>query len=67
MRVWVDDVEGLIALSRGADAVDFHPWNATVADIDTADHIVLDLDPGEASTSRRTIRHRSRGRCCARK
>jgi len=46
VRVWVDSVDGLIALSRGLDAVELHPWNATVDDIETADQIVLDLDPG---------------------
>ena len=47
VRVWVDTVEGLIALARGLDAVELHPWNATIDDIETADQIVLDLDPGE--------------------
>jgi bifunctional non-homologous end joining protein LigD len=47
VRVWVDDVDGLVALARELDAVELHPWNATVDDIETADQIVLDLDPGE--------------------
>ena len=46
-RVWVNSVAGLIALSRRLDAVELHPWNATVDEIETADQIVLDLDPGE--------------------
>ena len=29
------------------DAVELHPWNATVDDIERADRIVIDLDPGE--------------------
>jgi bifunctional non-homologous end joining protein LigD len=29
------------------DAVELHPWNATVDDIEWADRIVIDLDPGE--------------------
>jgi bifunctional non-homologous end joining protein LigD len=29
------------------DAVELHPWNATVEDIERADRIVIDLDPGE--------------------
>jgi bifunctional non-homologous end joining protein LigD len=28
-------------------AVELHPWNATVDDIERADRIVIDLDPGE--------------------
>jgi bifunctional non-homologous end joining protein LigD len=40
-------VHGLIALSRGLEAVELHPWNATVDDIETVDQVVLDLDPGE--------------------
>lgn len=47
VRVWVDSVDGLVALSRGLEAVELHPWNATVDDIETADQVVLDLDPGE--------------------
>jgi bifunctional non-homologous end joining protein LigD len=47
VRVWVDDVAGLVALARGLEAVELHPWNATVDDIEVADQIVLDLDPGE--------------------
>jgi bifunctional non-homologous end joining protein LigD len=47
VRVWVDSVDGLIALSRGLEAVELHPWNATVNDIEIADQLVLDLDPGE--------------------
>ncbi|MER9120214.1 hypothetical protein NKH93_27020 [Mesorhizobium sp. M0954] len=29
------------------DVVELHPWNATVDDIEHADRVVLDLDPGE--------------------
>lgn len=47
VRVWVDTVDGLVALARGLDAVELHPWNATIEDIETADQIVLDLDPGD--------------------
>src|SRR5579883_62178 len=47
VRVWVDSVDGLVALSRGLEAVELHPWNATVDDIELADQVVLDLDPGD--------------------
>ena len=42
---WVEDVEGLVGLVE-IGAVELHPWNATVDDIEHADRIVLDLDPG---------------------
>lgn len=46
VRVWVDDLAGLLGLVE-MDAVELHPWNATVEDIEHCDRIVLDLDPGE--------------------
>lgn len=46
VRVWVDDLAGLLGLVE-MDAVELHPWNATVDDIEHADRIVLDLDPGK--------------------
>ncbi|TPJ40013.1 DNA ligase D [Mesorhizobium sp. B2-6-5] len=46
VRVWVDDLAGLLGLVE-MDAVELHPWNATIDDIDRADRVVLDLDPGE--------------------
>ncbi|HYC65103.1 MAG TPA: DNA ligase D [Reyranellaceae bacterium] len=45
-RLWVDDLEGLWGLVQ-MGVVELHPWNATVDDIESADRIVLDLDPGE--------------------
>ncbi len=45
VRLWVDDVPGLLGLvSMGA--VELHAWNATVDDIEYADQLVFDLDPG---------------------
>jgi bifunctional non-homologous end joining protein LigD len=49
LRVWVDSVDGLVALSRGLEAIELHPWNATIDDIETPDQVVLDLDPGTAA------------------
>ncbi|MER9300215.1 DNA ligase D [Mesorhizobium sp. M0621] len=46
VRVWVDDFAGLLGLVE-MDVIELHPWNATVDDIEHADRIVLDLDPGE--------------------
>jgi bifunctional non-homologous end joining protein LigD len=46
VRVWVEDLKGLLGLVD-LDAVELHPWNATVDDIEHADRLVFDLDPGE--------------------
>ncbi|TPO13719.1 DNA ligase D [Mesorhizobium sp. B1-1-5] len=46
VRVWVDDLDGLLGLVE-MDAVELHPWNATIDDIEHPDQLVLDLDPGE--------------------
>jgi bifunctional non-homologous end joining protein LigD len=45
-RLWVDDLEGFLGLVE-IGAVELHPWNATVENIEHADRIVIDLDPGE--------------------
>jgi bifunctional non-homologous end joining protein LigD len=45
-RLWVDDLAGLIGLVE-IGVVELHPWNATVDEIEHADQLVFDLDPGE--------------------
>jgi bifunctional non-homologous end joining protein LigD len=45
VRLWIDDIEGLIGLVS-IGAVELHAWNATVDDIEHADTLVFDLDPG---------------------
>jgi bifunctional non-homologous end joining protein LigD len=45
VRVWVDDLDGLLGLV-GMDAVELHPWAASVEDIEHPDRLVFDLDPG---------------------
>ncbi|MEA2781196.1 MAG: bifunctional non-ous end joining protein LigD, partial [Rhodospirillaceae bacterium] len=45
MRVWVDDVRGLLGLVD-MDIVELHPWGSTVDDIEHPDLLVFDLDPG---------------------
>jgi bifunctional non-homologous end joining protein LigD len=45
-RLWVDDVAGLLGLVE-MDVIEVHPWNATVDDVERADQIAFDLDPGE--------------------
>jgi bifunctional non-homologous end joining protein LigD len=45
-RLWVDSLDGFLGLVE-IGAVELHPWNATVEDIEHADRIVIDLDPGD--------------------
>jgi bifunctional non-homologous end joining protein LigD len=45
-RLWVDDLAGLLGLVE-IGAVELHPWNASVDDIEHPDMLVFDLDPGE--------------------
>jgi bifunctional non-homologous end joining protein LigD len=45
VRVWVDNLEGLLGLVD-MDAVELHPWAATVDHIERPDRLVFDLDPG---------------------
>jgi bifunctional non-homologous end joining protein LigD len=46
VRLWVDSLQGFLALVE-IGALELHPWNATVDDIEHADRIVIDFDPGE--------------------
>jgi bifunctional non-homologous end joining protein LigD len=46
IRPYIDSVAGLVALIE-LDAVELHPWNATVDDLEHPDVMVFDLDPGE--------------------
>jgi bifunctional non-homologous end joining protein LigD len=46
VRVWVDSLAGFLGLVK-MDVVEVHPWAATVDDIEHADTLVFDLDPGE--------------------
>jgi bifunctional non-homologous end joining protein LigD len=45
-RLWVDDLAGLLGLVE-IGAVELHPWNATIDEIEHPDVLVVDLDPGE--------------------
>jgi bifunctional non-homologous end joining protein LigD len=47
----VDDYAGLVGLVQ-IEAVELHPWNAAVDDIEHADSLVLDSDPGEGVAKR---------------
>jgi hypothetical protein len=43
--LWVDNLDGLLGLVS-IGAVELHPWNATVDDIEHADTLVFDPGPG---------------------
>ena len=45
-RLWVDDLEGLLGLVE-IGAVELHPSNASVDNVERPDRLVFDLDPGE--------------------
>jgi bifunctional non-homologous end joining protein LigD len=45
-RLWVHDLAGLLGLVE-IGAVELHPWNASIDDIEHPDMLVFDLDPGE--------------------
>ncbi|HET9448207.1 MAG TPA: DNA ligase D, partial [Steroidobacteraceae bacterium] len=49
VRLWVDDLQGLLGLVE-IGVIELHPWNATVDDIEYADRLVFDLDPGAGVT-----------------
>jgi bifunctional non-homologous end joining protein LigD len=60
-RLWVDNLEGLLGLVE-IGAVELHPWNCKVEDIEHPDVLVFDLDPGDGvewSFVRETPRARS--------
>lgn len=48
-RLWVDDLAGLLGLVE-IGAVELHPWNASIDDIEQSGMLVFDLDPGEGVT-----------------
>jgi bifunctional non-homologous end joining protein LigD len=45
VRVWVDSLPGFLGLVE-MGVVELHPWAATVDDVEHADTLVFDLDPG---------------------
>jgi bifunctional non-homologous end joining protein LigD len=53
-RVWVDSVDGLLALVE-AGAVELHPWNATVDDLEHPDLLVFAIAAGNSGGWKRTV------------
>jgi bifunctional non-homologous end joining protein LigD len=45
-RLWIDSLDGFLGLVA-IGAVELHPWNARVEDVERADQLVIDLDQGE--------------------
>ncbi|HYD18892.1 MAG TPA: hypothetical protein VEF76_10475 [Patescibacteria group bacterium] len=44
-RLWVDDLAGLLGLVE-MGVIEVHPWQSTIDNIEMADMIIFDLDPG---------------------
>ncbi|WP_375461295.1 DNA ligase D [uncultured Enterovirga sp.] len=44
--LYVRDLRGVVALVQ-AGVLEIHPWGSTMADVDRADRITMDLDPGD--------------------
>jgi DNA primase len=55
VRVWVDDVAGLLGLVE-LGVVEVDPWNAMVENIELAEAMAFDLDPARQRTQLRTRR-----------
>jgi bifunctional non-homologous end joining protein LigD len=45
-RIAIDGLDGLVGLVQGG-ALEIHPWQATLDELERPDQIVIDLDPGE--------------------
>jgi bifunctional non-homologous end joining protein LigD len=52
--IYLDSIEGLITLVQ-MDAVEYHVWGCTVEDLEHADRLVIDLDPGDGVPWKRMI------------
>ena len=46
--LYVEDIRGVISLVQ-ASVLEIHPWGATIDDVERADRITIDLDPGDGT------------------
>lgn len=53
--IYVDGLEGLLGLVQ-MNSLEYHVWEATVADLDHADRVVIDLDPAPGVPWQRVLR-----------
>lgn len=44
--LWIDTLDGLVSLAQ-AGVLEIHPWGSTLADPESPDMLIFDLDPGE--------------------
>ncbi len=52
--IYLKDLEGLIALVQ-MNCIEYHAWGSTIADLNRADRVVIDLDPGPGVPWKRVI------------
>ncbi|HEX4387688.1 MAG TPA: DNA ligase D, partial [Steroidobacteraceae bacterium] len=52
--IYIDGLEGLLGLVQ-MNALEYHVWGSTVADIEHADRLVIDLDPAPGVPWKRVI------------
>lgn len=47
--LYIEDLDGLIALVQSS-VLEIHPWGSTIDDMERADRMIFDLDPGPGAT-----------------
>jgi bifunctional non-homologous end joining protein LigD len=52
--IYIDGLDGLMALVQ-MNALEYHVWGSTISDLDRADRLVIDLDPGSGVSWARMI------------
>jgi bifunctional non-homologous end joining protein LigD len=52
--MYVEGLDGLIGLVQ-MNALELHVWGATVAELDAADRLIIDMDPGAGVSWRRVV------------
>lgn len=52
--MYVDSLDGLVGLVQ-MNALELHVWGAIVADLDAADRLIIDMDPGPGVSWKRVV------------